>query len=181
MATEEFSFPTDLYPFGIDSPPLWRLSPAASPDVFLDRKSKEYCSAPPPEEEEEDCFADGLDKYHHQQRKSFSYVEKGNSKLSKEVVIGHQEEKMDLLWEDFNEELPAISPSSRSTNSEDMVELGCAAQDLNFSKTNANAAMFSPRRPAAGMLVFMRALRRLFLLHHNSQRSSVKHRKWKTP
>ncbi|XWS24833.1 hypothetical protein CRYUN_Cryun27aG0018900 [Craigia yunnanensis] len=173
MATEEFSFPTttDLYPCGIHSPPLWRLSPAASPDVFLDRKAKE-CSTRDEKgedgDEEEDCFPDRPDK--HQERKSFSYVEKG-SKLSKKVVAEDEEEKMDLLWDDFNEELPR-SRSSRS--SEDMVELGCA-QALKLSKSSA--AMFSPRRP--GMLVFLRVLRKLFLLH-NSQRS-VKHRTWQTP
>ncbi|KAK6257896.1 hypothetical protein QUC31_001355 [Theobroma cacao] len=166
-STEEFSFPTTaaLYPCGIDSPPLWRLSPAASPDVFLDRKAKE-CST----REEEDCFPDRPEKK-HQERKSFSYVEKGSKVSSKKVAAEDEEEKMDLLWEDFNEELPT-SRSSRSSG--DMVELGCA-QALKLSKNNA--AMFPPRRP--GMLVFMRVLRKLFLVH-NSQRS-VKHRTWQTP
>ncbi|XWS23344.1 hypothetical protein CRYUN_Cryun28dG0005000 [Craigia yunnanensis] len=164
-ATEDFSFPTTAC--GIDSPPLWRLSPAASPDVFSDRKAKE-CSTE--EGEEEDCFPDGPDK--RQERKGFSNLEKG-SKLSKKVVDEDEdeEEKMDLLWEDFNEELP-ISRSSRSSGN--MVELGCG-QTLKLSKNNG--AMFSPKRP--GMLVFMRVLRKLFLLH-NSQRS-VKHRTWQTP
>ncbi|XP_022719856.1 uncharacterized protein LOC111277707 [Durio zibethinus] len=166
-ATEEFSFPTttDLYPFGIDSPPLWRLSPAASPDVFLDRKATTEKEA----EDEKDTFADRPDE--HQERKSFPYVEEG-SKLSKKVVAEDEEEKMDLLWEDFNEEL-SRSRSSRSSG--DMVVLGCS-QSLKLSKNNT--ARFSPRRP--GMLVFMRLfMRKLFLLH-NSQRS-VKHRTWQTP
>ncbi|XVF29980.1 hypothetical protein REPUB_Repub16aG0018000 [Reevesia pubescens] len=167
--TEEFSFPTttDLYPCGIDSPPLWRLSPAASPDVFLDRKAKD-CSTTE-EEEEEVCFPGRPDE--HEERKSFSYVEKG-SKLSKKVVGEDEEEKMDLLWEDFNEELPRSRSSSSS--GDHMVELGCG-QALKLSKNNA--PMFSPRRTS--MLVFMKALRRLFLLH-NSQRS-VNHRTWQTP
>ncbi|XWS15410.1 hypothetical protein CRYUN_Cryun35bG0095000 [Craigia yunnanensis] len=161
--TEEFSFPTttDLYPCGIDSPPLWRLSPAASPDVFLDRKAKE-CSTREMEEEEEekegekeDCFPDRPDK--HQEIKSFSNLEKG-SKMSKKVVDEDEEEMMDLLWEDFNEELLR---SRSSSSSGDMVELGCA-QALKLSKNNA--AMLSPRRP--GMLVFMSVLRKLFLLHN---------------
>ncbi|OMO97191.1 hypothetical protein CCACVL1_04633 [Corchorus capsularis] len=158
MATEDFSFPTtaDLFPCGIDSPPLWRLSPAASPDVFLDRKSKQ--------EEEEECFLDIVaDKDHDQERKSFSYIEK-----SKKVVVDSEleedaEEKMDILWEDFNEEL------ARS---------GSSKEALKLSKTNAASAMFAPRRPA-GMLVFMRGFRKLFLLH-NSHRS-VNHRTWQTP
>ncbi|XWS21899.1 hypothetical protein CRYUN_Cryun30bG0095400 [Craigia yunnanensis] len=164
MATEEFSFPTttDLCPCGIDSPPLWLLSPAASPDVFLDRKAKE-CSTREEEKEdgdkEEDCFPDRSDK---QQERSFPYIEKG-SKLSNKVVAEDEEEKMDLLWEDFNKELPR-SRSSRSSG--DMIELG-RAQALKLSKSNT--AMFSPRRP--GMLVFMRVLRKLFLLH-NSQREN---------
>ena len=144
--TEEFSFPTTtlLYPCGIDSPPLWRLSPA----VFLDRKAKE-CSTREVEEEEEgdkeDCFPDRPDK--HQERK-----------MSKKVVNEDEEEKMDLLWEDFNEELPRSRSSSSSGY---MVELR-SAQALKLSKNNA--AMFSPRRPS--MLVFMRVLRKLSLLHN---------------
>ena len=166
--TEEFSFPTTAC--GIDSPPLWSLSPAASPDVFLDRKAKECSTREEEEGEEEDCFPDGPDN--HQERKSFSNLEK-SSKLSGKVVDEDEdeEEKMDLLWEDFNEELPRRR-SSRFSG--DTVELGCS-QTLKLSKNNA--AMFSPRRP--GMLVFMRVLRKLFLLH-NSQRS-VKHRTWQTP
>ncbi|OMO94557.1 hypothetical protein COLO4_16292 [Corchorus olitorius] len=155
MANEDFSFPTtaDLFPCGIDSPPLWRLSPAASPDVFLDRKSKQ--------EEEEDCFLDIVEDKDHdqdQERRSISYVER-----SKKVVAEEEEEKMDLLWEDFNEEL-ATSGSSKEA--------------LKLSETNAASAMFAPRRPA-GMLVFMRVLRKLFLLHTSHR--SLNHRTWQTP
>ncbi|XVE60800.1 hypothetical protein DITRI_Ditri05aG0156100 [Diplodiscus trichospermus] len=169
MAAEEFTFPTttDLYPLGIDSPPLWRLSPAASPDVFLDEKAQVRSTGEEEKEDddgdEEDCLPHIPDK--HQERKSFSNEEKG-SNLSKKVAAEDEEEKMDLLWEDFNEELPR---SCSSGSSEDMIELGCA-QALKLSKSNA--ALFSPRRP--GMFIFMRVLRKLFLLH-NSQRS-VKHR-----
>ncbi|KAG4183576.1 hypothetical protein ERO13_A09G117400v2 [Gossypium hirsutum] len=168
--TEEFSFPTstDLYPCSIDSPPLWRLSPAASPDVFLHSKGKQ----------EEDCFpvSQRADEDDHQERKSKSHEDHNGWKQSDKGVAEDEdedeEEKMDMLWEDFNEEeLPRSGSSSRC--SEDMVEMGCGGgHSLKLSKTNAGMFSQSPRR--AGMLVFMRVLRKFFLLH-NSHRSSNSH------
>lgn len=165
--TEEFSFPTstDLYPYSIDSPPLWRLSPAASPDVFLHSKGKQ---------QEEDCFpgSQRADEDDHEERKSNSQEDHNGWKLSDKGVAEDEEEKMDILWEDFNEEeLPRSGSSSRC--SEDMVATGCGGgHSLKLSKTNVD--MFSPSPRRAGMLVFMRVLRKLFLLH-NSHRPSNSH------
>ena len=79
--TEEFSFPTTAC--GIDSPPLWSLSPAASPDVFLDRKAKE-CSTREVEEEEEgdkeDCFPDRPDKHQEILKSGKSWFRQKRSK-----------------------------------------------------------------------------------------------------
>ncbi|GMJ15169.1 hypothetical protein like AT1G71910 [Hibiscus trionum] len=113
--TEEFSFPTstDLYRCGIESPPLWRLSP--------------HKKAKGKEEEEED---------------------KG-SKLSED-----EEEKMDILWEDFNEELGGGRSRGRASE-----------QHMKLSKPNGG--VFCPSTRRAGVLVFMRALRKLFLLHNS--------------
>ncbi|MBA0800509.1 hypothetical protein Gohar_010935 [Gossypium harknessii] len=168
--TEEFSFPTstDLYPCSFDSPPLWHLSPAASPDVFLHSKGKQ---------QEEDCFpvSQRADEDDHQERKSKSHEDHNDWKQSDKGVAEDEdedeEEKMDMLWEDFNEEeLPRSGSSSRC--SEDMVEMGCGGgHSLKLSKTNVG--MFSPSPRRAGMLVFMRVLRKFLL--HNSHRSSNSH------
>ncbi|XP_039066539.1 uncharacterized protein LOC120212225 [Hibiscus syriacus] len=120
VTTEEFSFPsptTDLFPCGIESPPLWNVSPSVSPG----RKAKGK------EGEDDKC----LNK------------EEGDN----------EEEKMDMLWEDFNEELGG----------------GIRRQDMKLSKSNGR--MLSPNPRKVGMRIFMRVLRKLFLLHN----SQVKH------
>lgn len=135
--TDEFTFPviTDSHSCSIDSPPLWRLSPAKDSN-------------------EED-----------------------------------KEEKMDVLWEDFNEELSGSSSSSSSSSSSrlkpgkrsgsgrDMAEMGCA-QALKLSKNPGTAnAIFSSRKP--GFVVFIKVLKKLFLLHHSHRPKSVKNnRRW---
>ncbi|GLT58761.1 hypothetical protein SLA2020_316290 [Shorea laevis] len=167
-ATEEFSFPTitDSYPCGIDSPPLWHLSPAASPDAFRDKSSKEG-EKRVKEEDDRESF-----ETEEKHRKSCSYVEKG-SKVSRRVgytEVG--EEKMDLLWEDFNEELSRSCSSRMGSSgcSSDMVELGCV-QPLQLSKTNGG--MFSPKKPS--IVVFFKSFRKLFLVHSFHHRLAKHH------
>ncbi|KAK8684146.1 hypothetical protein V6N13_040177 [Hibiscus sabdariffa] len=123
--TEEFSFPTtaDLYPCGIESPPLWHRSPAESPH----RKAKG-------KQEEDD---------------------KGSKPSDKAGAEGDEEEKMDMLWEDFNEELGG---GSRGRSSEEGMKL---------SKPSGSGGMFCPSPRRAGVLVFIRVLRKLFLLHNS--------------
>ncbi|XP_039065502.1 uncharacterized protein LOC120210931 [Hibiscus syriacus] len=109
VTTEEFSFPTtttDLFSCGIESPPLWNVSPAVSPV----RKAK-----------------------------------------GKEGEHENEEEKMDMLWEDFNEELGG---GSRERSSEQNTKLW-----------KINGGMFSSSTRRVGIRVFMKVLRKLFLLH----------------
>ncbi|KAK8600797.1 hypothetical protein V6N13_059469 [Hibiscus sabdariffa] len=117
--TEEFSFPTttELYPCGIESPPLWHRSPAASPH----RKAKG-------KQEEDDKRSKPSDKAGGED---------------------DEEEKMDMLWEDFNEELGGR----------------CSEEGMKLSKRSGGMFCPSPRR--AGVLVFIRVLRKLFLLHNS--------------
>ncbi|KAJ0087338.1 hypothetical protein Patl1_07834 [Pistacia atlantica] len=101
-----------------------------------------------------------------------------------------EEEKMDVLWEDFNEDLLGSSASSsssstsrlksgkRSASGGDMVEMGCV-QALKLPRNPGAAnAIFSSRKP--GFVVFIKVLKKLFLLHHHSHsRTSVKNnRRW---
>ncbi|GLU06776.1 hypothetical protein SLE2022_237740 [Rubroshorea leprosula] len=159
MTTEDFSFPTitDSYPYSIDSPPLWHLSPAASPDV-VHYKSMRERERGEKEDDDRDCFVT-----EEKQRKSCSYIEKG-SKMSRRV--GNAEdgtEKMDLLWENFNEEL-SRSCSSRMDYG-DMMGLGCV-QALKLSKTSGG--MFSSKKPS--VVVLFKSFRKLFLLHRSHNR-----------
>ncbi|GLU16404.1 hypothetical protein SLE2022_328390 [Rubroshorea leprosula] len=176
-ATEEFSFPaiTDSYPCGIDSPPLWHLSPAASPDAFRDKFSKEG-EERVKEEDDHERF-----EKEEKHRKSCSYVEKG-SKVSRRLGYTEDgEEKMDLLWEDFNEELSRSCSSRMGSSgcssrmgssgcSSDVVELNCV-QSLKLSKTNGG--MFSPKKPS--IVVFFKSFRKLFLLHSSHHRLAKHH------
>ncbi|KAJ7973943.1 Glutamate-1-semialdehyde 2,1-aminomutase 1 [Quillaja saponaria] len=159
MATEEFSFPAigETNPCSIDSPPLWNLSPAASPNSYHIETEKEEARkySSDSKEDKEDCFAQKLNKYN--QRHSFSCVENSLKGLGGD----DEEDKMDLLWEDFNEELSSTTGSA-TTSSRDMVELGCV-QALTMSKTSG--AGFSNRKPAG--MVILKVLKKLFLLHNS--------------
>lgn len=167
MATEDFSFPTmigDNYPCSIDSPPLWHLSPAASPNSCYDQENnkEEEEEEDEEEEEEEDSFAPK--PIQNTQRRSFSNVEGGKKTLNDEKE-DDGEEKMDMLWEDFNEELCRTSCSSRSNTSssrDNMVKLGCV-KAMAATPQNPGTAL-STRKP--GMLVMVKVLKKLFLLQN---------------
>jgi hypothetical protein len=160
MLTEEFSFPkvtsnTIPHHFTISASP-WRVSSLVYPDYNLD----------------EDNYGRGEGF----SRKSFSYLE---SKMKREILDAAaspetSEEKMDMLWEDFNEELQRESKSSmerkkeaerlsNSTSGGSEFEGGatkemqdfCVLQALKMSKT-------SKSRP--NMKVVMKILKKLFLL-----------------
>ncbi|KDP47107.1 hypothetical protein JCGZ_03915 [Jatropha curcas] len=158
--SEDFSFPTltGTVPAAIDSPPLWQLSPDSCHSKSTKRESNEESDQ---EEYFKDCFPlkDKQIKNNIGQRKSFSWVE--------------DEEKMDMLWEDFNEDLMlkrnySCGNSSRFSGSHDMVNMGCVPiQSLRPSVRNNGAMISAPRKPNAGFEVFMKALKRVFLLHQN--------------
>ncbi|XP_021895994.1 uncharacterized protein LOC110813247 [Carica papaya] len=164
--TEEFSFPT-ITDCGIDSPPLWHLSPAASPDSFHQQIGDKLRAG----REENNGFAASNSEptRGNKQRKSFSYFGKYSSMVSDDEV----EEKMDMLWEDFNEELKRSYSSRKESNSFPSggdKNMKVNVIDLKLSKTGAGAAMISPRKPS--LLVFIKVMKKLFLLH-NSQRSNA--------
>lgn len=155
---EEFSFHTttaDSSSFAsIDSPPLWHLSPAASPVAG-----------------EQNAVLLKHDHHHHDLFQT-SGVDEAGEVGRKAVPEEEEDEKMDLLWEDLNDDLltttTACSSSSRGFYSEydggDVAEMGCF-QALSFPRGNAAAvfAVTPTKRPT--FLVFMKFLRRMFLVH----------------
>ncbi|KAF5725625.1 hypothetical protein HS088_TW23G00351 [Tripterygium wilfordii] len=124
--SEDFTFPT--FTADVDSPPLWRLSPAASP------------SRPASNEQ---SMENKIGRSHNGEE--------------------DEEEKMDMLWEDFNEELLSNRRQSdeRLLDPAEMVEMGCF-QALKMSQRDS--ALFS-RRP--GLVEIIKVLKKLFLLHNN--------------
>lgn len=92
--------------------------------------------------------------------------------------LGEDEEKMDMLWEDFNDE-PRRSSDRREgkrakarfedsairyDSDSDAREMGdlCCVQALKMSKTGS---MMHHRRP--GVLVILKVLKKLFLIHNS--------------
>ncbi|CAK7323573.1 unnamed protein product [Dovyalis caffra] len=186
--TEDFTFPifTDPFSCSIDSPPLWCLSPAPSPDPYHEDTSKESSTEGEESDQEvyKDCFPTEAIKY-LTERKSLSSVEDLGAAASKLVRRNDKEEKMDLLWEDFNTDEKLTRSHSSSRLDSGKVNMGCV-EALRLSKPNGTA-IFPPRKP--GLDVFVKVLKRLFLLHsshrsvkhHSSYRPSVKgHRSLKS-
>lgn len=184
MASEEFTFPiisNDTSPATIDSPPLWHLSPASSPEPYFHHRKEE-------------------NKFLCIQRKSCSDIPNPNSNQDEEEDQEEEEkdEKMDVLWEDFNEELYKAKSTNLEEFSHDMVEMGCvqALKLSSSSSSKANGVIFSSSsstskngngNKAGNMLVFMKVLKKLFLLQHHHQQQQHHHRsikvrdvKWKT-
>ncbi|CAJ1948006.1 unnamed protein product [Sphenostylis stenocarpa] len=157
MDTEEFSFPriTDTCSHNIDSPPLWNLSPAASPNPYQGSKRAEN-----------DCFGAKLVAEVH--RKSFSCVEDRRKKIG---LDEEEEDKMDLLWEDFNEELYSTTTGSATSSSREVVELRCA-QGLTVAKSSNSHLL--PTKNKAAMLVIVKVMKKLFSIHNSQGRSRKK-------
>ncbi|POO00237.1 hypothetical protein TorRG33x02_040150 [Trema orientale] len=153
MTTEDFSFPTGNFPSCIESPPLWHSSPAASSTSDSDHQEE----APKLEEEEEVVVSAASD---------FSCIENGQKMVKRDGKEKQDEdeddedddegEKMDLLWENFNEEGQSSSSRADSDNF-DRVKGGCVHQALKLSRTR--------NKPA--MVMVLKILRKLFLLHHS--------------
>ncbi|RDX80021.1 hypothetical protein CR513_39475, partial [Mucuna pruriens] len=155
MDTEEFSFPriNDTCAHNIDSPPLWNLSPAASPNPYQGKKKGEN-----------DCF--GAKLVAESQRKSFSYVEN----VRKRIGLEEEEDRMDLLWEDFNEELYSTTTGSATSSSREVVEFRCASA-LTVAKSN-DGALF-PTRNKPGMVLIVKVIKKLFSINNSQERALV--------
>ncbi|KAJ6757938.1 hypothetical protein OIU74_027090 [Salix koriyanagi] len=134
MATnEDFTFPifTDPISCGIDSPPLWCLSPDADPchEETSKESSTEGEESGPEEESYKDCFPTEPSKY-LTPRKSLSSIEElGAAAISKLVRRNgsrndDREEKMDMLWEDFNTEERLTRSQSVSRLDSETVSMG---------------------------------------------------------
>ncbi|KAL0801591.1 hypothetical protein Bca101_056767 [Brassica carinata] len=162
VSSEEFSFPllasqdSSHFPSGTDSPPLWKHSPENLRRGDHDRGFAK-------EDDNDD------------QTKSFSYVER-KSPWSDDKT----EEKMDMLWEVLNEELPPRSQSLRIEFGGD----GGEKKPSLFSDESSAVAVergmkLTKKTPpkkkmSPNVLVLMRVLKKLLVMRSSSRRSPVK-------
>ncbi|CAL0333388.1 unnamed protein product [Lupinus luteus] len=165
MEIEDFSFPgiNDTCSHNIDSPPLWNLSPSPSPNPYQRKK----------EEKENDLFGEKL--IAHGQRKSFSCIEIGRKRIELDDGDDH-EDKMDLLWEDFNEELYSTTGSS-TCSSREVVEFRSCAQALIVSKNKSKTNALVSTKSGSSMVVIVKVLKKFFSINNNvqgRQRKSVR-------
>ncbi|XP_028805792.1 uncharacterized protein LOC114760674 [Neltuma alba] len=148
---QDFSFPTinDSYSFSIDSPPLWNLSPATSPNPYggLIRES---------------------------QRKSFSCIEIGRPVRNEEEQEDEEKQKMDLLWEDFNEELSSSRANgSSSSSSREQAEFRTVSKRRNSYDSDSlivpskNGRNKGSNNNKPGMVVLVKVLKKLFSVNNS--------------
>ncbi|XP_010256350.1 PREDICTED: uncharacterized protein LOC104596769 [Nelumbo nucifera] len=175
MATDDFSFPTiaEPVPRFMGSPSLWKASSRVLPEPCLGDSG----GGGGDREEAEDCT--GLKQDEHCRRKSFSSIESVVRRADAGYLSEDDEERMDMLWEDFNDELKRISSMGKteaksrlskfagSSESDsdaqgEMVEMYCV-QAPKMSKTSN--AILSSRR--SSLLVLMKVFRKMFLLHNH--------------
>ncbi|XP_021300710.1 uncharacterized protein LOC110429143 [Herrania umbratica] len=164
-SSEDFTFPkiTNPMPLLTISPSLWRVSSLVYPECGDD---------------DED---DGKRQVPSFQSKSFSHLGSEANKIS----AGYDAERMDMLWEDFNEELKRVSslrsrrkdgriissrggikskaePASREPAA---VEL-CYAQALKMSQTGIGTGMIYHKRQSNSMLAVMKTLKKFLFLRN---------------
>lgn len=160
-AEEDFSFPattTDSPPPFIESPPLWRHPP---PTASTHREKPEKVK--------------GKDVEHEEKFKASSSM---NMKRESSFHDDDDEEdKMDMLWEDLNDEFSRRSCGKKVQNSDISspgreVQISCV-KALKLSK--ANGHIFSGKKPS--ILVFIKVLKKVFRMQ-NSHRT-IKKRPWK--
>ncbi|CAN7054084.1 unnamed protein product [Brassica rapa subsp. trilocularis] len=144
VSSEEFSFPllasrdSSQFPSGTDSPPLWKHSPENLRRGDHDR---------------------GLEKEDgNDQAKSFSYVER------KSIWSDKTEEKMDMLWEVLNEELP---PRSQSLRMDPCRVVGEKKPSLFPDESSAVAVgggmKLTKKKMSPNVFVLMRVLKKLLM------------------
>ncbi|XP_043712962.1 uncharacterized protein LOC122661582 [Telopea speciosissima] len=160
MVSDDFSFPTitDPIPCFVGSPPLWNVSY----EVF---SGSSYGNRGDRSDEE------------LQRRKSFPMAER-DMKLE-------DEERMDMLWENFNDELlPSLDKNKEERRFQkggkldsglagDKAELYCVKTWKMSKPSNSTTAMLSPKKPS--LLTLMKVMKKLFLLHnsHCHQKKSI--------
>ncbi|KAG2281558.1 uncharacterized protein BNAC02G20860D [Brassica napus] len=152
VCSEEFSFPLLASRVsGIGSPPLWKPSPERGwARPVIGRDGDNDLS------------------------KSFSYVERRRS-----LWTDKAEEKMDMLWEDLNEELPPRR--SQSLRNELSGDGGEKKSSLLIDESSAVAVgcgmkltKQKKKKKSPNVLVLMRVLKKLLVLRSSSQRSPAK-------
>ncbi|WZZ05965.1 hypothetical protein YC2023_091886 [Brassica napus] len=159
-SSEEFSFPLlasqdSSQTSGSDSPPLWKHSPEKTRLGYDDGRLI-------------------IGRYNDDdgQRKSFSYVE------TRSLWNVNAEEKMDMLWEELNEEAPP-PPRSQSLR----IDLGGDKRSSLFPDESSAVGCgmkLTKKRPSTKMkmstnvLVLMRVLKKILVIRSSSQRSPAK-------
>ncbi|KAK4253002.1 hypothetical protein QN277_010844 [Acacia crassicarpa] len=105
---------------------------------------------------------------HHRVTSSLEYSISGyRSRCRETEVIGDDdkyekdEDTIDLLWENFNEDLCSTSASSTSSSTE-MVEVRCGSGALTVMKSNGSVFASNSCKP--GTLVLLKLLKKLFSL-----------------
>lgn len=150
MDVEDFSFPatTDSPPSSIGSPPLWRASSAPG---SLPRQHQDTVVAVVGKRgDQQDGPRRGFDQ---------GPVESEHGP-GKGGSLSLDEEKMDILWEDFNEELSPPLPLPLQRNgkgSRKAVSAGCGSVKA-WSISRANT-----EKP--GVVALLKLLGKLFLFH----------------
>ncbi|KAF3682009.1 hypothetical protein FXO38_01463 [Capsicum annuum] len=149
---EDFSFPTitNTPPRFLESPPLWRTTSVASSRLQKTASTK----GEDHDQEENLDILSPLSNYINQ-RKSFSYIEGANAmKRLIEDDDEEEEEKMDMLWENLNEEISNKIKTKTSCGKDHTkkVEYKCV-KSLNLSKAS--------KRPT--LLVLIKVLKKVFL------------------
>ncbi|KAH6765198.1 hypothetical protein C2S52_014251 [Perilla frutescens var. hirtella] len=152
MATteEDFTFPTDSPPRFFDSPPLWRRSSSAA------AKGKEV--------------GDGgiFNPPYFQEMRGGSAKVRSCTSLHDED--DEEQEKMDLLWENLNDDQCGKTAQNSDISSPRRdVQISCV-KALKLSKASGRH-MISGKKTS--ILVFIKVLKKVFLMH-NSQRAIKK-------
>ncbi|KZV33080.1 hypothetical protein F511_03346 [Dorcoceras hygrometricum] len=147
---DDFTFPANSQPHFIGSPPLWRH--LADSGQNSDEQEEE--------EEEEDRQKSNMSLRQEFKASSNSTDRKHNS-------LKDDEDKMDVLWEDLNEEFSTNSGkfSQNADASSSPVQVRCI-KAMKLSKANGN-------RKKSNILVLIAIVRRAFAIH-NSRRSNKK-------
>ncbi|XP_021760254.1 uncharacterized protein LOC110725093 [Chenopodium quinoa] len=173
MEIDEFTFPTtNPNNSPIDSPPLWRLSPAASPTPSYEEARKEL-----------KLNAKIAENGNFYSRKSCSFLE--GKCLTKRSKLGgnnfnddQDQEKMDMLWEDLNyEELFKNKRDPRMIEfhgnypkgSNEIVQFGCVPTPFKLVRTST---LKNTKSKKPSMLLLVKVLKRLFVLQQSTKKRS---------
>ncbi|KAL5846011.1 hypothetical protein ACOSQ3_009535 [Xanthoceras sorbifolium] len=162
MENEEFTFPIisggdNTCPSSIDSPPLWRLSPAASPVPRLreargENKSDDDDDDDDEEEEKMDVLWEDFNEE----------LEGYNKKSNTSARDDHHMVELGCV--------PALKFPSKTNNN-------------NNKNNNINGAIFSSsttkNNNKPGVVVFIKVLKRFFLLHHHQHQHHHHHHRHK--